>query len=282
VAGVTSALGKDADEVPAALAAVTVNVYTVPFERPVTVAAVGPVVATVLPPGVAVTVYPVIVEPPSLDGALQETIASVLRAVAATPEGVVGTVAGVTPALADDAGESPTPLVAVTVNVYAVPLLNSVRVAAVSPIVVIVLSPGFAVTVYPVIADPPSSVGVVQDTAALALLAVAETLSGMDGITGPGVTGALGVEAGDLPAELVAVTVNVYSMPLVRPVTVAIVSPFVVAVCPPGLAVTMYSVTTAPFPAAGVQLIVAELFRVLADTDAGAPGSTATVKSPAL
>src|SRR3989344_3255810 len=44
-------------------------------------------------------------------------------------------------------------------------------------------------------------------------------------------------DAEEVPTELVAVTVKVYGVPLVRPVTVAKV-PLVVAVIPPGLEVT--------------------------------------------
>jgi len=42
------------------------------------------------------------------------------------------------------------------------------------------------------------------------------------------------------PTLLAAVTVNVYAIPLVRPVTVAVIGPVrLVAVSPPGLAVTV-------------------------------------------
>jgi len=54
--------------------------------------------------------------------------------------------------------------------------------------------------------------------------------------------GVTAVEAGDAteaPLALVAVTVNVYAVPLVSPVIVAWVAPVVVANWPPGLAVTV-------------------------------------------
>ena len=51
-----------------------------------------------------------------------------LPAVAVTAVGAPGTVNGVTAALADDAREVPATLVAVTVNVYAVPLTRPVTV----------------------------------------------------------------------------------------------------------------------------------------------------------
>jgi hypothetical protein len=85
-----------------------------------------------------------------------------------TPVGAPGAVAdaGVTGALATDAGEVPTALVAVTVNVYAVPLVRPVTVAVKGPAEVAVRPPGDAVTVYPVIGDPPLLAGAVHDTTA--------------------------------------------------------------------------------------------------------------------
>jgi hypothetical protein len=134
--------------------------------RPVTVADVAPAVVTVAPPGEAVTVYPVIAEPPLLAGAVHDTPAWALPAVPPTPVGAPGTVRGVTAALAADAAEVPAALVAVTVNVYAVPLVRPVTVADVAPVVVAVAPPGAAVTVYPVTGDPPSPAGAVHDTPA--------------------------------------------------------------------------------------------------------------------
>lgn len=67
-------------------------------------------------------------------------------------------------------------------------------------------------------------------------------------------------DAGPVPAELVAVTVNVYAVPFVSPLTVAeVVVPLaVVAVKPPGAEVTVYDVMEAPpFEAGGVQVTVA-------------------------
>ena len=68
---------------------------------------------------------------------------------------------------------------------------------------------------------PP--LGAVQATAADALPGVAVTLVGAFGaLRGPlaGVTELEAVDDGEVPAELVAVTVNVYGVPLVNPVTV--------------------------------------------------------------
>ncbi|MOA19955.1 hypothetical protein D3C78_1403670 [compost metagenome] len=68
--------------------------------------------------------------------------------------------AGVTAADAVDAAESPTALVAVTVNVYAVPFVNPVTVIGLlEPVAV---WPPEDVTVYCVIALPPLSDGAVN------------------------------------------------------------------------------------------------------------------------
>ena len=71
----------------------------------------------VWPPGLAVIVYPVIVEPPVDAGAFQVTVACVLPAVAETLVGAPGTVVGVTALDAEEAALLPTEVVAVTVNV---------------------------------------------------------------------------------------------------------------------------------------------------------------------
>ena len=83
-----------------------------------------------------------------------------------TPDNVG--VPGVTAALAADAGEVPTALAAVTVNVYAVPLVKPDTVEL-TPAVVIPVHAGHAgddAIVYPVIAEPPSETGAVHDTTA--------------------------------------------------------------------------------------------------------------------
>jgi hypothetical protein len=53
-----------------------------------------------------------------------------------------------------------------------------------------------------------------------------------------GVTAVEASDATEIPFVLVAVTVKVYAVPLVSPVTEAWVAPVVVDVWPPGLAVT--------------------------------------------
>jgi hypothetical protein len=54
-----------------------------------------------------------------------------------------------------------------------------------------------------------------------------------------GVTAVEASDATETPLVLVAVTVKVYAVPLVSPVTVAWVAPVVVAIWPPGEAVTL-------------------------------------------
>ncbi len=56
-------------------------------------------------------------EPPLLAGAVQDTVACALPAVALGAVGAPGTVLGVTEALAGDSLESPMAFVAITVNV---------------------------------------------------------------------------------------------------------------------------------------------------------------------
>src|SRR5664279_4008888 len=79
-----------------------------------------------------VMVYEVIGLPP-LPGAVQDTVAAALPAVAVTPVGAAGAVGavGVT-AFELEAGPVPTVLVAETVNVYAVPLVNPVMATVVA------------------------------------------------------------------------------------------------------------------------------------------------------
>ena len=73
--------------------------------------------------------------------------------------------------------------------------------------------PGLDVTVYPVIALPPSEAGAVKATEACASPAVATTLVGAPGaVSTTGATGVTAVEAAEateLPIALVATTVKV-------------------------------------------------------------------------
>ena len=69
---------------------------------------------------------------------------------------------------------------------------------------------GFEVTRYEVIVESPSDVGAVKATVAVVLpVAVAVPIIGASGITAAGTTATEGLEAIDVPTELVAVTVKV-------------------------------------------------------------------------
>ena len=70
--------------------------------------------------------------------------------------------------------------------------------------------PELAVTVYPVIVEPPSDTGAVHDTALCAFAPLdAETLVGTPGGTALGVAALDALDALLVPAAFVAVTVNV-------------------------------------------------------------------------
>jgi hypothetical protein len=79
---------------PTRFCAATVNVYAVPFVNPVIVMGDAEPVA-VTPPGLDVTRYPVIGDPPSLAGAVKVTDAEALAPVAVPIVGAPGTVAGI-------------------------------------------------------------------------------------------------------------------------------------------------------------------------------------------
>jgi hypothetical protein len=89
-------------------------------------------------------------------------------------------------------------------------------------------------------ADPPLLAGAVKLTVALAFPAVAVPIVGTPGTVGPlaGVTLLEAVDDRLGPTPLLAVTVKVYAVPLVSPLTViGLLAP--VAVTPPGLDVTV-------------------------------------------
>ena len=111
-------------------------------------------------------------------------------------------------------------LIACTVNVYAVPTSRPVIVIgnAVTDTTVSVNPPGEDVAVYDVIADPPFAAGAVNDTTANEVPATADTPVGASGATIVGVTEFDALDALLVPIVVVAVTVNVYADPFVRPV----------------------------------------------------------------
>ena len=97
--------------------------------------------------------------------------------------------------------------------------------------------PGFEVTVYDVIAEPLSEVGAVKATEAFPFPGVTVVIVGTPGVVN-GVAEPDAAEATPSPARLVALTVKVYAVPRVKPVTVSgDVAP--VADSPPGFEVTV-------------------------------------------
>jgi len=142
---------------------------------------------------------------------------------------------------------------------------------------VAVSPPGEEVTTNAVIGEPPFADGAAQVTFTVPSPAIAAwTPLGAPG-TVAGVTAAEGAEAGPVPAALLAWTVKVYEVPLVRPATTALVlAPFTVAVRPPGLEVTVYDETgLKPVASGGVQLTVAAASPSIAVTAVGASGGAA-------
>jgi hypothetical protein len=103
----------------------------------------------------------------------------------------------------------PFEFVAVTVNVYDVPLVRLGTVQLVAVVVVQVFAPGEDVTVYPVIVVPPVFDGAVHETTdwPFALL-VADTSVG-DWETPNGVIAVDALDATESPEAFVAFTVNV-------------------------------------------------------------------------
>ena len=110
--GVTELLAELAVDVPLVFVATVVNVYAVPFVNPVTVSGLDAPVA-VSPPGLDVTVNPVILEPP-VAFAENATDTCAFPPVTDVILGACGTVVAVTALLADDAEDVPIEPVAVT------------------------------------------------------------------------------------------------------------------------------------------------------------------------
>jgi hypothetical protein len=126
-------------------------------------------------------------------------------------------VAGVTALDRAEYALDPITFVARTWNLYGVPFVRPLTVRLVAPATTGRRAPtGDSVaalitrTVYPVTGDPPSLAGGAQLTVAHAFPGVADTAVGTPG-TARGVTATEAVEAAEVPAALVAVTVNVYA-----------------------------------------------------------------------
>jgi hypothetical protein len=120
-------------------------------------------------------------------------------------------------------------------------------------------------------------VGVEKVTVACPLLAVADPMVGALG-TAAGTAPEDAADAGPVPMALVAVTVKVYVVPLVRPDTVHVVAPVVVQTLPPGEEVTRYPVMGSPplDPGAFQDTTDWVLAKEVAVTPVGAPGAVGT------
>ena len=106
---------------------------------------------------------------------------------------------------------------------------------------------------------------------------IARTLTGALGLA-PTMKLLEGADAGPVPIALVPLTVHVYFLPLVRPVTVGeAAAPVVLPAAPPLLDVhdTPYEVTVLPWGGAGPNVTDALPFPGATLTIAGAPGSEA-------
>src|SRR5258708_27611169 len=121
-------------------------------------------------------------------------------------------------------------------------------------------------------AAPPLEAGASQLNITWLFPGVTSRPAGAPG-TVAGVTELDGDEAGPVPTALVAVTVKVYLVPLVRPLTVALVAvPLALAVIPPGDEVTVYPVIgDPPLDAGATQVTVAWALPAVAQTPVGAP-----------
>ena len=172
-----------------------------PFVRPVTVQ-LRPAVVHVKPPGDEVAVYDVIAEPFAA-AADHVSVALPLPAAACDRVGAPGSPAGVADS-AFEAAPVPTPFVAFTVKEYDVPFARPVT-EQLSPDVVHVKPPGDEVAVYDEIAEPFAAAAD-QASVALPLPGVAVFSVGAPGSVAGVADSAF--EAGPVPAEFVAVTVN--------------------------------------------------------------------------
>ena len=144
-------------------------------------------------------------EPPLLAEAVKLTVACALPAVAAPIVGALGTPAGVTLFEAADAAPVPIALLAVTVQVTAVPLANPLTVSGDEAPVL--LSPP-QVAVYPVMALPPLLAGAVKLIVTWVLPAVAVPMVGAPG-TPAGVTLFDAADAAPAPFAFAATTLKV-------------------------------------------------------------------------
>lgn len=147
--------------------------------------------------------------PPSELGAIKLTVACALPLVAVPITGAPGTVAGATGSDGVDAAPVPKPLVAVTVKVYAIPLVKPVTAIGLDVPVVVgcAVVPTYGVTVYLMIGLPPSE-GAAKLTSTFVSPGAVVTPVGAPG--GPmGVNPDPAVADGPVPIAFCAATVNV-------------------------------------------------------------------------
>ena len=163
-----------------------------------------------------------IAAPPSDDGAVHATSADPLPGCTWTPVGAPGSVRGVIVADGLDGLPAPTALAAETVNVYPVPLASPMTVQLVmNDGAMHVAPPGVALAAYPVSGEPPSLLGADQETVTDPSPGRPVTFWGCAG-TPRTTTDGDGLDGAPVPDALVAVTVNVYVWPFVRPVMVQV------------------------------------------------------------
>ena len=226
-----------------------------------------------LPPGLAVTRYPVTSAPPEFEGAAHVIVAVREPAEATTDVGGLGIVRGVTTALSALATESPAAFEAVTVTVYDVPLARSLIVQASGPAVhPHEAPPGRAVAVYEAMSAPPLKADAAQVTSMAESRGVTATPVGVSGVV-RGTTAALGRLATDGPATLVATTVNWYEVPLASPEQRA-VAPVTSQGPPAGVADAEYdSINAPPLSVGGVHESSAVRSPGTATTSVGDPGT---------
>jgi len=247
--GVTAFDAADDADVPPPFVAVVLNVYDVPFVNPVTVQLPEDALTVqVKEPGVDVTRYEAGVPP---EPAATVTTADATPPTAVGAGGVPGTTGwGVTAFDALEAPDVPPPFVAVTVNVYDVPFVSPFTVQLPdTPVTVHVSESGVDVTRN----DAGVPVPAATVTTADATPPTAVGAGGVPGIAGWGITAFDAVEAPDVPPPFVAVALNVYDVPLVKPATVQLPEePVTEHVRDPGVDVTTYEVGVPPVPAATV------------------------------
>lgn len=176
--------------------------------------------------------------------------------------GKYGGATGVTEFDAADVAE-PYVFEAVTVNVYAVPLVSPETVIGDAPVPVKL--PGLDVAVY--VTPPEPTEPAVYVTVADALPAVAVPIVGAPGPV-PFTTEFDAAEVAETPYPVIVETVNVYDVPSVNPLT-DIGEPEPLPVIPPGLDVARYVAVPLPSYAAAVNETFTTPFPAAAETPVG-------------